>query len=143
MLSLLAAAMVRTRKHKDADMTKPEKTIVIEIPEAVGVFDNSKDLQDAVYDLHQAGFSRYDLSLLGDEKALKEKLAREKAENERLAKIDFDKKVEALRLKSLLALKEKLAKIKEERLERERKAEVARIVAAKALAEKLERERLA
>jgi len=74
MLSLLAAAMVQMRKHKDADMTKPEKTIVIEVPEAVGVFDNSKDLQDAVYDLHQTGFSRYDISLLGDEKALKEKL---------------------------------------------------------------------
>lgn len=55
--------------------TKPkEKTIVIEIPEAVGVFDSFKDLQAAIYDLRAAGFSRYDISLLGGEEAMKEKL---------------------------------------------------------------------
>lgn len=55
-------------------MTKSTKTTVIEIPEAVGVFDNFETLQKAFYDLRMAGFSRYDISLLGDEKALKEKL---------------------------------------------------------------------
>lgn len=55
--------------------TEPkEKTIVIEIPEAVGVFDSLKDLQAAIYDLRAAGFSRYDISLLGGEEAMKEKL---------------------------------------------------------------------
>lgn len=57
-----------------SDTAEHEKTIVIEVPEAVGVFDSSKTLQEAFYALRQAGFSRYDISLLGDEKALKEKL---------------------------------------------------------------------
>ncbi|MBS0122556.1 hypothetical protein [Thetidibacter halocola] len=50
------------------------RTTVIDIPEAVGVFDNFDALQAAFYDLRMVGFSRYDISLLGDEKALKEKL---------------------------------------------------------------------
>jgi VIT1/CCC1 family predicted Fe2+/Mn2+ transporter len=50
------------------------KTTVIEIPEAVGVFDSFEDLQKAFYDLRMVGFSRYDISLLGSQEVLKEKL---------------------------------------------------------------------
>lgn len=49
---------------------------VINIPEAVGVFDRVEDLQQAVYDLHLVGFSRYDMSLLGAQKALEAKLGK-------------------------------------------------------------------
>ncbi|MEM5519085.1 hypothetical protein [Sulfitobacter sp. AS59] len=55
---------------KDAD----HHTTVIKIPEAVGVFDSFEDLQKAFYDLRMVGFSRYDISLLGAEDTLKEKL---------------------------------------------------------------------
>lgn len=58
----------------DTDGIKPEKTTVIKVPEAVGVFGSFELLQKAFYDLRRAGFSRYDISLLGHEKALKEKL---------------------------------------------------------------------
>ncbi len=58
----------------EPNIGKPEKTTVIDIPEAVGVFDSFETLQEAFYDLRKAGFSRYDISLLGHEKALKEKL---------------------------------------------------------------------
>lgn len=51
-----------------------EKTIVIEISEAVGAFKNFKDLQTAIYDLRMSGFSRRDISLLGGFEAMKEKL---------------------------------------------------------------------
>lgn len=51
-----------------------EKTIVLEIPEAVGVFDNSVDLQAAIYDLLMSGFRRDDLSMLGDLETLEKKL---------------------------------------------------------------------
>lgn len=44
------------------------------MPEAVGVFDSFDKLQEAFYALRAAGFSRYDISLLGQEAALKEKL---------------------------------------------------------------------
>lgn len=55
--------------------TEPDhKTTVIKIPEAVGVFDSFEDLQKAFYDLRMVGFSRYDISLLGTEEAMKEKL---------------------------------------------------------------------
>ncbi|WP_439155249.1 hypothetical protein [Yoonia sp.] len=57
-----------------SDTAPKEKTIVIEIPEAVGVFDSFADLQAAIYDLRAAGFSRYDISMLGDEEVLREKL---------------------------------------------------------------------
>lgn len=56
------------------EIKSKQKTIVIEVPEAVGVFDSFKDLQAAIYDLRAAGFSRYDISLLGGEEAMKEKL---------------------------------------------------------------------
>jgi len=53
---------------------RSEKVTVINIPEAVGVFDKSEALQAAFYDLRMVGFSRYDISLLGDQKVLEEKL---------------------------------------------------------------------
>lgn len=49
---------------------------VIDIPEAVGVFDTFSDLQGAFYDLRMVGFSRSDISLLGDQKALEDKLGK-------------------------------------------------------------------
>jgi VIT1/CCC1 family predicted Fe2+/Mn2+ transporter len=55
------------------DTAKP-RTTYIDVPEAVGIFDTFEGLQKAVYDLMIAGFSRYDISLLADEKVLKEKL---------------------------------------------------------------------
>lgn len=55
---------------------KKDKTIVINIPEAVGVFDTLETLQAAYYDLRAVGFSRYDISLLGDQAVLVEKLGK-------------------------------------------------------------------
>lgn len=55
-------------------MTEDTKTDVIDIPEAVGVFDSFEALQAAYYDLRMVGFSRFDISLLGGEGALKAKL---------------------------------------------------------------------
>lgn len=52
----------------------PSKTTVINIPEAVGVFDTVETLQAAIYDLRMSGFSRADISLLGGKDAMKEKL---------------------------------------------------------------------
>jgi len=52
------------------------KTTVIDIPEAVGVFDTFEDLQHAFYDLRMVGIHHSDISLLADEKALKEKLGK-------------------------------------------------------------------
>jgi VIT1/CCC1 family predicted Fe2+/Mn2+ transporter len=49
-------------------------TTYINIPEAVGIFDTFESLQKAIYDLMIAGFSRYDISLLADQKVLEEKL---------------------------------------------------------------------
>ncbi|RBI87514.1 hypothetical protein DRV85_00855 [Rhodosalinus halophilus] len=49
-------------------------TTVIKVPEAVGVFDSFEALQAAIYDLMIAGFSRWDISLLGGQKALEAKL---------------------------------------------------------------------
>lgn len=51
-------------------------TTVIDIPEAVGVFDNVEDLQGAFYDLRMVGFSRYDISLLGRQDLLEERLGK-------------------------------------------------------------------
>jgi VIT1/CCC1 family predicted Fe2+/Mn2+ transporter len=48
----------------------------IRAPEAVGVFDNFEALQGAVYDLMMAGFSRFDISMLGSSEALEEKLGK-------------------------------------------------------------------
>jgi hypothetical protein len=57
-------------------MTKPhpDATTVIEVPEAVGVFDSVETLQAAFYALREVGFHHSNMSLLGDDKALKEKL---------------------------------------------------------------------
>lgn len=49
-------------------------TTFINVPEAVGIFDTFEGLQKAVYDLMMTGFSRYDISLLADQKVLEEKL---------------------------------------------------------------------
>lgn len=54
--------------------TTKSKTTYIDVPEAVGVFDSFETLQAAIYDLRMSGFSRYDISLLGDKKAMQEKL---------------------------------------------------------------------
>lgn len=60
----------------ETDMAAAKPTTVIRIPEAVGVFDDFESLQKAFYDLRMAGFSRHDISLLGDETTIKEKLGR-------------------------------------------------------------------
>ena len=53
---------------------KPHHTTYINVPEAVGVFENFKTLQAAIYDLRMSGFSRGDISLLGGKEAMEEKL---------------------------------------------------------------------
>lgn len=55
-------------------MTRPERAI--DVPEAVGVFDEFATLQAAVYDLMLAGFSRYDISVLAGHDALERKVGR-------------------------------------------------------------------
>ena len=61
-------------------MAEPEaeqqKTTVIDVPEAVGVFDTFDDLQQAFYDLRMVGIHHSDISLLADEKVLQEKLGK-------------------------------------------------------------------
>jgi hypothetical protein len=59
----------------EADRTG-ETTTMIDVPEAVGVFDRFEDLQQAYYDLRTVGFSRHDISLLAREDVLEEKLGR-------------------------------------------------------------------
>ena len=49
---------------------------LINVPEAVGVFDDAATLQAAIYDLMMAGFSRYDISLLGDAETLEKTLGK-------------------------------------------------------------------
>jgi hypothetical protein len=49
----------------------------IDVPEAVGVFDSWATLQAAMYDLLIAGFSRFDISMLASEDAVREKLGRQ------------------------------------------------------------------
>jgi len=56
------------------DDTKPHHTTYINVPEAVGVFDNAEAMQAAIYDLRLQGFSRADISVLGGKKAMEEKL---------------------------------------------------------------------
>lgn len=45
----------------------------IEAPEAVGVLDSQEALQGAMYDLLLAGFTRFDISVLGSQEALEAK----------------------------------------------------------------------
>jgi hypothetical protein len=52
------------------------KTTYINVPEVVGVFDTFETMQKAIYDLMLAGFSRHDISLLGSQEAIAEKLGR-------------------------------------------------------------------
>lgn len=59
---------------KKTETPNSDPTMVIEIPEAVGVFDSFDALQSAFYELRDAGFHHSNMSLLGGDKALKEKL---------------------------------------------------------------------
>lgn len=53
-----------------------EKVVVIKEPEAVGVFDSFEAQQAAFYDLRAVGFHHSDISLLGSQEALEEKLGK-------------------------------------------------------------------
>lgn len=55
---------------------RQQRATVIDIPEAVGVFDSFEEMQAAFYDLRMVGFSRYDISLLGSQETLEEKLGK-------------------------------------------------------------------
>lgn len=55
---------------------KKHKTTYINIPEAVGVFDSFEAQQAAFYDLRSVGFHHSDISLLGSQEALEEKLGK-------------------------------------------------------------------
>jgi hypothetical protein len=57
----------------DSDVAK---VTVIDVPEAVGVFDRPEDLQQAFHDLRTVGFSRHDISVLAREEVLAEKLGK-------------------------------------------------------------------
>ena len=61
-------------------MAEPEneqhKTMVIDTPEVVGVFDTFEDLQQAFYDLRMVGIHHSNISLLANESVLKEKLGK-------------------------------------------------------------------
>ncbi len=60
-------------------LTDPEEhnhLTAINIPEAVGVFDTFEALQAAFYDLRAVGFHHSDISLLGSQEALEEKLGK-------------------------------------------------------------------
>ena len=52
------------------------KTTIIEVPEAVGVFDTFESQQAAFYDLRSVGFHHSAISLLGSQEALEEKLGK-------------------------------------------------------------------
>ena len=51
-----------------------DKVTAIDVPEAVGVFDTFESLQAAFYDLRSVGFHHSDISLLGAQDTLEEKL---------------------------------------------------------------------
>jgi hypothetical protein len=53
-----------------------DPTLVIDTPEAVGVFDSFNALQAAFYDLRTVGFHHSDISLLGSKTAIEEKLGK-------------------------------------------------------------------
>ena len=55
---------------------KEEQVHYINVPEAVGVFDNFDDLQAAYYDLRIVGFSRFDISMLAGQEKLEENLGK-------------------------------------------------------------------
>ena len=56
--------------------TAEKQTTVINVPEAVGIFDTFETQQAAFYDLRAVGFHHSDISLLGSEEALREKLGK-------------------------------------------------------------------
>lgn len=60
----------------NAKSKKDDKVTVIEVPEAIGVFDSFEALQAAFYDLRSVGFHHSDISLLGSKDALEEKLGK-------------------------------------------------------------------
>ncbi len=60
----------------DETEAKASKTTYINIPEAVGVFDTLEAQQAAFYDLRSVGFHHSDISLLGSQEALEEKLGK-------------------------------------------------------------------
>ena len=53
-----------------------EHVTIINVPEAVGVFDTFETLQAAFYDLRSVGFHHSDISLLGGKEVLEEKLGK-------------------------------------------------------------------
>jgi hypothetical protein len=55
---------------------KKSNATYINVPEAVGVFDTFKAQQAAFYDLRSVGFHHSDISLLGSQEALQEKLGK-------------------------------------------------------------------
>lgn len=55
---------------------KEDRVTVIDVPEAVGVFDSFEAQQAAFYDLRAVGFHHSDISLLGGKKAMEEKLGK-------------------------------------------------------------------
>lgn len=56
--------------------TQDAATTYINIPEAVGIFDSFETQQAALYDLRAAGFHHSDISLLGSEDAIRERLGK-------------------------------------------------------------------
>jgi len=56
------------------DDLEKHHTTYINVPEAVGIFETFESLQKAIYDLMMTGFSRYDISLLADQRVLEETL---------------------------------------------------------------------
>lgn len=70
---------VGTRQFNENEMVAREqgnadRVTVIKVPEAVGVFDTFERLQAAFYDLRSVGFHHSDISLLGGQDTLEEKL---------------------------------------------------------------------
>lgn len=60
----------------NAQTNKNGKTTYIDVPEAVGIFDTFEAQQAAFYDLRAVGFMQNDISLLGSQEALEEKLGK-------------------------------------------------------------------
>lgn len=56
--------------------TADESAHYIGVPEAVGVFDSWETLQATMYDLLIAGFSRFDISMLANEDAVRERIGK-------------------------------------------------------------------
>lgn len=64
-------------------LTRPDDAI--DMPEAVGVFDKYENMQAAMYDLLIAGFSRFDISVLGSQEALETKFGKRFWQTDELA----------------------------------------------------------